>query len=92
MGEVIFCVLLAGGFLVPTALLKQWRLFWVFMTFFIIFGLEEWLSVAQTGNSISQHFWALKDANPIGAYSICGGMALGWAALIWHFLSKKKKE
>jgi hypothetical protein len=91
MGEIIFCVLLVGGFLIPTALYRQWRLFWVFMAFFIVFGIMEALSVIQTGQTISQHYWALDSINPIAGWVIVGGMGLGWAALLWHFKGHKKK-
>ena len=91
MGEIIFVILLAGGFLVPTALFKQWRLFSVFAVFFAIFGLLEWLSIAQTGMSISQHFWKLDAVNPTAGWIIVGGMGIGWAALLVHFKWRKKK-
>lgn len=91
MGEILFVIALAGGFLIPTALFKQWRLFWVFAVFFIIFGIMEMLSVMQTGMSISQHFWKLDDANPTGGWIIVGGMAIGWIALLLHFKLRKKK-
>lgn len=91
MGEIIFVILLAGGFLVPTALFKQWRLFFVFLIFFAIFGLCEWASVAQTGMSISQHFWALDKVNPIAGWIMVGGMGIGWTALLVHFKWRKKE-
>ena len=91
IGEILFVVALAGGFLVPTAIFKQWRLFGVFAVFFACFGLCEWLSVAQTGMSISQHFWALDEAKPAAGWAIVGGMALGWVALLVHFKWHKKK-
>jgi hypothetical protein len=91
MGEIVFVVLLAGGFLIPPAIFKQWRLFTVFAVFFAIFGLLEWLSIAQTGQTISQHFWALDAINPTAGWIIVGGMGIGWAALLWHFKGKRKK-
>ncbi len=89
--ELLFVIALAGGFLIPTAIFKQWRLFWTFMVFFIIFGFMEWLSVAQTGKTISQHFWAFDTINPAGGWIIVGGMAVGWVALLLHFKLRKKK-
>jgi hypothetical protein len=91
MGEIIFVVLLAGGFLIPTAIFKQWWLFKVFSIFFVIFGLVEWWAVASTGMSVSQHFWKLDEVNPTAGWIIVGGMGVGWAALLWHFKARKKK-
>ena len=90
LGELLFVLALVGGFLVPTALFKQWRLFWVFMIFFMIFGFCEWLSIAQTDMTISQHFWQFDAANPVGGWVIIGGMGIGWLALLIHFKWKKK--
>lgn len=92
MGELIFCVALAGGFLIPSAIFKQWRLFFTFLVFFFCFGIMEWLSVAQTGMSISQHFWKLDTSNPVAGWIIIGGMGIGWLALLLHFKLHKKKE
>ena len=92
MGEIIFVALLAGGFLIPTALLKQWWLFGTFALFFVCFGIVELLAIHFSGHTVSQHFWALKDVNPVGAWVIVGGMLIGWLALLWHFMGKKKKE
>ncbi len=91
LGEIIFIVAMVGGFLVPTALFKQWRLFWVFMAFFVVFGLMEWLSVATSGMSISQHFWEFDTANPIGGWIVVGGMGIAWVALLIHFKCHKKR-
>ena len=90
MGEIIFVILLAGGMLGTSAFFKQWRLFMVFAIFFAIFGLCEWLSVAQTGKTISQHFWAFDTSNPTGGWIVIGGMAVAWGALLWHFKAHKK--
>jgi hypothetical protein len=86
MSEILFVILLVGGFLVPTALFGQWWLFGVFMLFFCCFGIVEFLAVKFTGRSISQKFWELKKKNKAAAYIICGGMLMGWLALLWHFL------
>lgn len=91
MKEILFVIVLAGGFLIPSAIFKQWRLFSVFCLFFACFGLLEWLSVAQTGKTISQHFWALDSVNPVAGWIIVGGMALGWVGLLVHFKWHKKK-
>jgi hypothetical protein len=91
MSQVLFIIALAGGFLIPTIIFKQWRLFWVFMIFFICFGLCEWLSVVQTGKTISQHFWYFDEGNPAGGWWIVGGMAVGWIALLLHFKLRKQK-
>ena len=90
MNEVVFIILLAVGMLGTSALFKQWRLFFVFLIFFIIFGLCEWLSIAQTGKSISQHFWQFDTSNPVGGWIVVGGMAVAWAALLVHFKIHKK--
>jgi len=92
MGEIIFVVLLAGGFLIPAWIFKQKWLFRVFLVFFVVFGLIEWWAVTATDMSVSQHFWALKDNNRGGALAVLIGMAVGWTALLWHFWFHKKKE
>ena len=91
MGEIIFVLLLAGGMLGTSAFFKQWRLFFVFLIFFVIFGLCEWLSVAQTGKSISQHFWAFDTKDPVGGWIVISGMAIAWIALLVHFKIYKKR-
>lgn len=88
VGEIIFVVLLAGGFLIPPIIFKQWWLFKVFAIFFVCFGLVEWWAVADTGMSVSQHFWEFSDVNPMGGWIIIGGMFAAWMALLWHFASK----
>lgn len=82
----LFCMLLP---LVPMGFYGQWRLFFVFLSFYIVFGLQEWLSVAQTGKSISQHFWIFVDKFPFKADIILSSMALMWAALLHHLRKKK---
>lgn len=89
-GELLFIISLVGGFLIPSAIFKQWRLFFVFLLFFVCFGLMEWLSVIQTGKTISQHFWVLDAANPTAGWIIVGGMALAWISLLIHFKNHKK--
>lgn len=90
IAEIIFCVSMLVP-LVPIALFKQWRLFWVFVAFYVCFGLMEWLSVAQTGHSISQHFWILDTQHPIQGWIIIISMAVMWLALLIHFKKHKKK-
>jgi hypothetical protein len=87
--EIVFCIAILLP-LIPMAIFKQWRLFWVFMTFYLCFGLQEWLSVAQTGQSISQHFWILDIQHPWQGWVIVGSMALMWGALIVHFKKHKR--
>ena len=93
MGEVIFVLLLAGGMIgsgiyvgVKT---KKWYFLGVFLTFFLCFGLWEWVSVAQTGESISQTIWKLGDTNPVGFWIMIAVLGLAWASLLWHFATKK---
>ena len=86
IGEILFIAALAGGFLIPTALFKHWWLFATFAVFFVCFGVVEALSVHFTGKSISQKFWSLKKTNPKAAWIIIGGMAIGWIALLLHFM------
>ena len=88
MGEIIFVILLAGGFFIPAIIARQWWLVKVFGIFFIFFGLVEWWAVAQTDMSVSQHFWALSETNPGLAWFVIGGMAVAWLALLWHFAGK----
>jgi len=86
LGEIIFVILLAGGFLVPPALFGQWWLFGVFTVFFACFGVVEFFAVKTTGKSVSQMFWKLKEKNKKAAWIIIAGMIIGWAALLWHFM------
>ena len=91
MWDILFFAVLLGGMLVPSAVFKQWRLFWVFVVFFLIFGALEWLCISQTGTSISQQFWQLDTANPKAGWIIVIGMGVGWFALLLHFKLHKKK-
>jgi len=88
MGEIIFVVLLAGGLLIPSAIAGQWWLFAVFMVFFVCFGLVEWLAVAKTKRSVSQHFWEYSKQHKTGAWIVLGGMLIAWLALLWHLAAK----
>ena len=92
MNELVFVLCLVLGMLGTSALFKQWRLFFVFLTFFICFGLMEWLSVVQTGHSISQLFWIFDTAHPIKGWIIVIGMAVAWVALLVHFKVHKPKK
>jgi hypothetical protein len=91
MDQVLFVIALAGGFLIPTAIFKQWWLFRVFLIFFAIFGIVEWWAVSTTGQTVSQHFWNFDTANPAGGWIVIGGMGIGWLALLMHFKWRKKK-
>ena len=84
--ELWFIITLAGGFLIPPALFGQWWLFGTFMLFFTCFGIVEWIAVAKTGKTVSQHFWELKEKSKVKAWIIIGGMIIGWAALIIHLI------
>jgi len=88
--EILFCIAMILP-VIPMAIFKQWRLFWVFMTFYICFGLQEWLSVAQTGASISQHFWIFDSSHPLQGRVIVTAMGVMWIALLVHFKIHKKK-
>jgi len=88
--EWIFMIVILAP-LIPMALFGQWRLFFVFLSFYVCFGFQEWLSVKQTGMSISQHFWVFNDAHPIKANIIIGFMVAMWTGLILHFKKKKDK-
>ena len=90
IAEILFVLALVVGMLGTTAFFKQWRLFTVFAIFFVLFGICEWVSVAQTGRTISQHFWDFDAINPTGGWIIIGGMAIGWASLLIHFKWRKK--
>jgi hypothetical protein len=79
-----FCLLISCVFLIPAAFFGQWRLFWVFLTFFGLFGAQEWIAKAQTGKTICQHFWALDLVNPVGAWIILGCLAVGWGIFLGH--------
>jgi hypothetical protein len=61
------------------------------MTFYVCFGLQEWLSVAQTHLSISQHFWQFNSQHPIQAWVIIVSMAVMWGALLIHFKKHDEK-
>ena len=90
LAEIFFCIAMLLP-LIPMAMYRQWRLFFVFFAFYLCFGLMEWVSVAQTGHSISQHFWIFDSAHPVGGWIIVGCMAVMWVALIWHFKTHKKQ-
>jgi hypothetical protein len=86
--EILFVVLMLGGLLAPAAITGQWWLFSVFMVFGIIFGLIEWLAVAKTKMSVSQHFWAYSKEHKVGAWCVLAGMLVAWLALLWHLAAK----
>ena len=84
--EIIFIIILALGFLVPPIIFAQWWLLGVFVAFFMCFGVIEVVSKKKSGKTVSQHFWALKDRNKVGAWIIAVSMLIAWLALLWHFL------
>ena len=86
--ELIFIILLAGGLLIPAAVVKQWWLFGVFAVFFVCFGLVEWLAVAKTNKTVSQHFWEYSKTHKTGAWVVLGFMVIAWFALLWHLAAK----
>jgi len=93
VSEIIFVVLLAGGMIGSGVYVglktKKWYFLGVFVTFFLCFGLWEWISVAQTGESISQTIWGLGESNPVGFWIMISALAVAWASLLYHFIEKK---
>jgi len=93
MGEILFVLLLAGGMMGSGVYVgiktKRWYFLGVFVTFFLCFGIWEWVSVAQTGRSISQTIWELGETNPIGFWIMLGSLLVSWLALMFHFAAKK---
>ena len=91
--EILFVILLAGGMIGSGVYVglktKKWYFLGVFITFFVCFGLWEWVSVAQTGESISQTIWGLGESNPVGFWIMLVGLLLSWLSLLWHFAIKK---
>lgn len=72
-------------FLVPSAMFGQWWLFSVFLVFGLVFGVIEAIANKVSGNTVSQHFWALRSENKTKALIIIICMILAWACLIFHF-------
>lgn len=95
MGDIIFGIVMAGCLLIPALIFKQWWLFLVFLIFGICFGLVEWLAVAKTGKTVSQHFWAFSTEHKGNALVVLGSMLLAWVSLLVHLgwkMFKKKEE
>ena len=88
LSEILFCIAILLP-IIPMAIYKQFRLMWVFVAFYICFGLMEWASVAQTGHSISQLFWIFDKVNPMGGWVIVGTMLAMWLALLFHFKDRE---
>ena len=86
--EMLFVILMIGGFLVPVAIVGQWWLFGVFIVFFGCFGGIEAISVLKTGQSVSQKFWEYSKEHKAGAWTVLGSMLVGWLALLWHLAAK----
>lgn len=81
--EVLFIL----SMFIPTVMMgvfKIWPLFWVFVTFDVIFGLTEFLYVRNTGKTVSQHFWTYSKENKAKAIAILASMAIMWGALLYH--------
>ena len=93
MSEVIFVLLLAGGMIGSGVYVglksRKWYFLYVFLTFFACFGLWEWASVAQTGESISQTIWKLGETNPFGFWVMLISLVIAWLSLMYHFATKK---
>jgi len=86
--EILFLILMVGGFLVPAAIAGQWWLFSVFVVFFASFGVVEGIAVWKTGRSVSQKFWDYSKEHKVGAWLVLGSMLLGWLGLLWHLAAK----
>jgi len=72
----------------PALFFKQYWLAGVFFAFGLCFGIIEGLSVKFSGLSVSQHFWALRDAHYGSALTVAICMVIAWAFLIGHFMIK----
>lgn len=83
MMNVLFIIVM----LLPTILsgvFKFWPLFWVFVTFDIIFGIEEFLWDKKTGKTVSQHFWKRSLKEKVKAIAILISWMVMCGALAWH--------
>jgi len=86
--EIVFVVLLVGGFLIPPAVFGLWWMFLAVLTFFACFGFYEWLAVKSSGRTISQKFWDFSKEKKIQAWILIVGWLVAWLALLWHFADK----
>jgi len=93
MSEVIFVVLLVVGMLGPGIVMgiktKKWHLLYIFLAFFVCFGLIEWLATVQTGQTVSQQVWEYGETNPLAFWATIGALIVAWLALMFHFCVKK---
>ena len=96
IGELLFIILLGGGMIGSGVLvgvkMKKWYLLGVFLTFFACFGLWEWLSVANTGESISQTVGAFGVQFPALFWIFIAMNVIAWGALMVHFIGMRKRR
>lgn len=86
--EIIFVVALIGGMIVAPALVGQWYIVGVAVTFFICFGIWEWIAVARSGRSISQKLWDYSEKHKWQTWVFLFFWLAAWLALCWHFAAK----
>ena len=86
-GELLFILALLLP-LIPMGIAGQWWLFSVFAVFYVCFGIIEWVAVARTDKTISQHFWDWSKDNKGMAWAILGTMMFMWIMLMWHLAAK----
>ena len=68
------------------AIAKLWFLFGTFLTFYLCFGLYEYLSYKQTGDTITESFQNIREDSPVMFWLIIASMIFMWGALITHFV------
>ena len=81
--SMILFVLALLSMPIAAGIVGQWWLCLTFSTFYLCFGLYEFLSKKKTGKTISQNFWTLTGWKK---WLVIGCMIAGWTALILHFL------
>ena len=72
--------------LVPSALIGQWYLFAVFLSFGVCFMIVEIIAIIKTDRTVSGHIWELRKKNPKAMYIICGCIVIAIGLLLFHFL------
>jgi hypothetical protein len=70
--------------MILAGLFRVWPLFWVFVTFNVIFGAIEIISKAKTGSTVSQTFWKFYKEHIIKSIIILVAMLAMWLALLAH--------
>ena len=94
--EIIFIILLAGGMIGPGVYIgiktKRWHLLWVFLTFFVCFGLWEWHATVTTGLTVSQQVWEFGEGSPVAFWVVIGSLIISWLSLMFHFCIKKFRK